>query len=213
MPKLVLRLHALPTGILRETPRHVVDLGGRPRSGPTSTPLARWSAVVASAADPCLLLDAHGRVVSLSGAAGELLGCGTEGVSGRAFLPLIDLLDFDTGARDPDYALRVAPLAVLQPEAGLVRSLLRLRHPDGTVRTVDAAGSPLHDAAGQLIGSITLFSPLGAWPTPSQDAPSLQRGDYRDHTEGKGSGAPYPLERDHPQQRAPADDGQRRHDP
>jgi len=163
MPKLVLRLHALPA-VRPEVvaPRHVVDLAGRARSAPTPTPLARWSGVVATAHDPCVLLDANGRVVSLSPTAADLLGCGIEAVAGRPLLTLIDLVDFDTGASAPDYALRVAPLAVLQAGAGLVRSLLRVRHADGTVRTVDAAGSPLHDADGGLIGSITLLAPLGA---------------------------------------------------
>jgi PAS domain S-box-containing protein len=218
MPKLVLRLRALPTGTLRDSgPPNVIDLGSRSRSAPAPTqeptPLARWSSVVATASDPCLLLDAQGRVVTLSAAAGELLGCGTEGVSGRPFLPLIDLLDFDTGASSPDYAQRVAPVAVLLPGVGLVRSLLRLRHPDGAVRTVDAAGSPVHDDAGRLIGSITLFSPLGASPAASQDAAGLQRRDDRDDGERGGGGTPYPFERNHAQECATADDGQRRDDP
>jgi PAS domain-containing protein len=214
MPKLVLRLRALPTGTVRQTgPRHVVDLASRTRPTPTATPLARWSGVVATASDPCLLLDAQGRVVALSASAGELLGCGIEAVSGRPFLPLIDLLDFDTGASSPDYAQRVAPLAVLQPGAGLVRSLLRVRHPDGVVRTIDAAGSPVHDVDGRLVGSITLFSPLGASPIASQDAAGFQRGDDRDHAEGNGGGSPYPFERDDAQERTTTDDGQRRNDP
>ncbi|HET6815883.1 MAG TPA: PAS domain-containing protein [Mycobacteriales bacterium] len=165
MPKLVLRLHALPTGTLADpaAPRHVVDLGDRTRAvpGPTPTTLARWSRVTATSHDPCLLLDANGRVVSMSGSAAELLGCGTEGVVGRHLLPLLHLLDFDTGASAPDYADRVAPLAVLKEGAGLVRSLLRVRHANGAVHTIDAAAAPLHDADGRLIGSLTLFAVLG----------------------------------------------------
>ena len=164
MPKLVLRLRALKPmpGPDIVAPRHVVDLGGRSHSGPTPSPLARWSAVVASALDPCLLIDAHGRLISISAAAGELLGCGVDGTVGRPLLDLIDLLDFDTGASGPDYAQRLAPLVVLRPATGLVRSLLRVRHPAGGVRTVDAAAAPLHDAAGQVIGSLTLLARLGA---------------------------------------------------
>jgi PAS domain-containing protein len=163
MPKLVLPLHVLPPSPRPEPapPRHVVDLGGRTRPAPTASPLARWSGVVATAHDPCLLLDRSGRVVSLSAAAGRLLGCGVEGVAGRPLLGLIDLVDFETGASAPDYAQRVAPLAVLEDGAGLVRSLLRVRHPDGVVRTIDAAGSPVHEADGRLIGSVTLLAPLG----------------------------------------------------
>jgi PAS domain-containing protein len=164
MPELLLRLRALPTGTLADSaaPRHVVDLGGRHRPLPTPTTLARWSGVTAAAHDPCLLLDDQGRVVSLSSSAGRLLGCGTQGVTGRRLLTLLDLLDFDTGASAPDYAHRVAPLAVLQDGAGLVRSLLRVRHPDGAVHTIDAAGAPLHDADGRLVGSLTLLAALDA---------------------------------------------------
>lgn len=166
MPKLVLRLHALPRGTLGDSaaPRHVVDLGerARPASGPTPTTLARWSRVTATSHDPCLLLDDQGRIVSLSESAGRLLGCGAAGVVGRPLLPLLNLLDFDTGASAPDYAHRVAPLAVLKEGAGLVRSLLRVRHSDGQVHTLDAAGAPLHDAEGRLVGSLTLFAPLGS---------------------------------------------------
>jgi len=104
MPKLVLRLHALPA-VRPEAvppPRHVVDLAGLGRPAASPTPLARWCGVVATAQDPCLLLDAHGRVVSLSPAAGELLGCGIEATAGRPLLAVIDLVDFDTGASAPD---------------------------------------------------------------------------------------------------------------
>jgi PAS domain-containing protein len=161
MQTLLLRLQPLAQAQGPEivAPRHVVDLGARPRSA--STPLARWSAVVAAAQDPCLLLDRQGRVISMSGEAGELLGCGSAGTVGRRLLDLIDLLDFDTGASEPDYAERVAPLAVLRPGTGLIRSLLRVRHPVGGVRTVDAAAAPLHDGEGHLIGSLTLFALLG----------------------------------------------------
>ena len=165
MAKLVLRLQALPTGTVADAaaPRHVVDLV-QPRAAPTPTPttLARWSRVTATSHDPCLLLDDQGRVVSVSTTAGQLLGCGNDGVVGRHLLPLLHLLDFDTGASAPDYAHRVAPLAVLEEGAGLVRSLLRVRHPDGQVRTLDAAAAPLHDGEGRLVGSLTLFALLGA---------------------------------------------------
>lgn len=165
MPKLVLRLQALPKGSLGDSaaPRHIVDLGhgGRPAATPTPTTLARWSRVTATSHDPCLLLDDQGRAVSVSATAGLLLGCAGDGVMGRHLLAILDLVDFDTGASAPDYALRVAPLAVLEHGAGLVRSLLRVRHADGQVRTLDAAAAPLHDADGRLVGSLTHFAPLG----------------------------------------------------
>jgi PAS domain-containing protein len=162
MPNLLLRLRALPKGSITEgLPGPIVDLEAPERPAPAASTLARWSGVAAAAHDACLVLDAHGRVLSLSAMAGSLLGCGTEGVAGRPLLELLDLVDFHTGESAPDYAVRVAPLAVLQEGAGLVRSLLRVRHPDGTVRTLDAAGGPLHEADGRLVGSVTLFAGLG----------------------------------------------------
>jgi len=165
MPKLLLRLRALPNGTFADSaaPRHVVDLGhgGRAPAAPTPTTLARWSRVTVTSHDPVLLLDEQGRAVSMSVAAALLLGCGGDGVVGRHLLTILELVDFDTGASAPDYALRVAPLAVLEDGAGLVRSLLRVRHADGQVRTLDAAAAPLHDADGRLVGSLTHFAPLG----------------------------------------------------
>jgi len=147
-------------------PQHVVDLAdeplGTPRSGePTPTPLARWSASVAAAHEPCLVLDAHGRVLSLSVSGASLLGCSDVGVIGRPLLSVVDVVDFETGASGPDYAVRVAPLAVLVEGTGLMRSLLRVRLDDGSVRTVDAAAAPIHDVHGSLVGSVTFLASLG----------------------------------------------------
>jgi hypothetical protein len=50
---------------------------------------------------------------------------------------------------------------VLRDGAGLARSLMRVQHADGQVRTLDAAGAPLHDDDGRLVGSLTLFAGLG----------------------------------------------------
>ena len=161
MLELVLRLRPLaPDG---QPERHVVDLAGLARTPapPTATPLARWSATVADAHDACLVLDAHGRVLSLSQSAGQLLGCGTVGMVGRPLLSVAEMVDFDTGAPAPDYAPRVAPLTVLAEGTGLARSMLRVRHLDGAVLTLDAAATPLHDGQGRLIGSLTFFSRLG----------------------------------------------------
>jgi hypothetical protein len=73
---------------------------------------------------------------------------------------VLDLVDFDTGASRPDYAPRIAPLAVLSPGSGLMRSLLRVRHKDGTRLTVDASSAPLHDARGTTIASVTFLAPV-----------------------------------------------------
>jgi PAS domain S-box-containing protein len=160
VPKLILRLERLPVA---EPPRerHVVDLGEHSRPPVAATPLARWSASVAAAHDPCLVVDADARLLSLSAAAAELLGCSDQGVIGRPLLDVVDLVDFETGAGQPAYASRIAPLGVLQSGSGLTRSLIRVRHHDGTSVTIDAAAAPLHDVRGQVIGSITFLARVG----------------------------------------------------
>jgi PAS domain-containing protein len=164
--RLVLRLHrlaSLPPGSPRPPARHVVDLGAPARTAPdpTPSPLARWSAAVAAAHEACLMLDAGGRVVSVSVAAATVLGWGDVGVVGRPLLTVADIVDFDTGASDPDYAARVAPLAVLGGN-GLMRSLLRVRRSDRTVVTLDTSSAPVHDVDGGVVGSVTFFSVLGS---------------------------------------------------
>lgn len=158
MAKLILRLQRLDGD--EQPARHVVDLGDHGRPPTATTPLARWSASVAAAHDPCLVLDAQGRVLSLSASGAELLGCSDVGVIGRLLLDVVDLVDFETGASKPDYAGRVAPLATLAQGNGLMRSLLRVRHHDGTWLTLDASAAPLHDAHGQTIGSLTFLASI-----------------------------------------------------
>jgi PAS domain-containing protein len=160
VPKLILRLEALPSSESVAPPptRHVVDLGEHGRAGIAATPLARWSASVAAAHDPCLVVDVAGAVLSISASAAELLGCADAGDIGRPLLDVVDLVDFDTGAGRPDYASRIAPLSVLNANSGLTRSLFRVRHRDGARVTIDAAAAPLHDAHEQVVGSITFLA-------------------------------------------------------
>lgn len=161
MTKLILRLERLQDDdALASASRHVVDLGDRGRAPTAATPLARWVATVAAAHDPCLVLDREGQVLSVSPSAAELLGCGDGGVIGRRLLEMIDLVDFETGGSSPDYASRIAPLAVLSPGSGLMRSLLRVRQHNGSPLTVDASAAPIHDVRGETVGSFTFLAPV-----------------------------------------------------
>lgn len=163
--KLILRLERLmtPEGASAPPVRHVVDLGDHaraaaPAAAATTPPMARWSAAVAAAHDPCLLVDRKGQVLSISASAAELLGCSDGAVVGRRLLDVMRLVDFDTGGPDPDYASRIAPLAVLSTGSGLLRSLLRVRLHDDSRLTVDASAAPVHDAHGETLGSITFLA-------------------------------------------------------
>jgi PAS domain S-box-containing protein len=139
---------------------HVVGVVGGGRLT-ISTSLNRWSAAVAAAHDGCFVLDVTGAVVSVSVAAVDLLGSGDGTVIGRRLLDVITLVDLESGAMNPEYAPRITPLVVLE-NPGLARSLMRVRHDDGTVLTLDTSSAPIHDAGGQLLGSMTFISPIPA---------------------------------------------------
>jgi PAS domain S-box-containing protein len=126
-----------------------------------SMSLNRWSAAVAAAHDGCFVLDVDGAVVSVSVAGVELLGSGDGTIIGRHILDVINLVDLETGAVNPEYAPRITPLVALE-SPGLARSLMRVRHEDGTVVTLDTSSAPIHDAAGNLLGSMTFITPIPA---------------------------------------------------
>jgi PAS domain S-box-containing protein len=140
--------------------RRVIDVSAPERSGP-STPLARWSAAVAAAHDPCFVLDLNGVMISTSVAAVGLLGCGDAPVIGRHILEVVNLVDLETGAPNPDYAPRITALVVLDGP-GLARSLMRVRHEDGAIVTLDTSSAPIHDVDGHLIGSVNFLAPIPA---------------------------------------------------
>jgi PAS domain S-box-containing protein len=141
-----------------DRPARVVDLAASERLS-SATPLSRWSAAVAAAHDACFVLDQNGVVISISVAAVELLGCGDAAVIGRHILDVINLVDLETGAPNPEYAPRITPLVVLEGP-GLGRSLLRVRHGDGTAVTLDTASAPIHDVSAHLLGSVSFLAPI-----------------------------------------------------
>lgn len=126
-----------------------------------TAPLRGWSTAVASSQDACFVLDSEGVVVSVSAAGIDLLGSGERVAMGHHILDVIDLVDLESGASDPEYAPRITPLVVLR-SPGLARSLMRVRHPDGAVVTLDSSSAPIHDEAGQVLGSMTFISPIRA---------------------------------------------------
>jgi PAS domain-containing protein len=140
--------------------RRTVDVAASERLN-TATSLSRWSAAVAAAHDACFVLDISGAVISISVAGVELLGCGDSAVIGHHVLDVINLVDLETGGPNPSYASRITPLAVLEGP-GLARSLMRLRHPDNTVVTLDSSSVPIHDVTAHLLGSVTFLAPIPA---------------------------------------------------
>jgi PAS domain S-box-containing protein len=170
VPSLILRLESLDDDAAADSDSESDAASGRSNSGvpsqvdldsPAATAgshsLAHWQAAAEGSNDACLVLDARGAVVSASPAAIEALGAAGQPVRGRRLLDVIDVVDLDTGASHPDYAVRITPLATLGGR-GLMRSLMRLRTPDGSLVTLDSTSAPLHDVDGVTIGSISFFA-------------------------------------------------------
>jgi PAS domain-containing protein len=132
------------------------EAGRRTADGGTN-----WYAVVASAGEPCLLLDADGLVGAVSLPFLELFGLRSpEEVLGRGLLDdLLDIVDFSAGpARLCAAELeRIPPLQSLR-SGGLARGLFRVRVA-GAARTFDAVTTPIR-TAGQVCGSLTFFSEI-----------------------------------------------------
>jgi PAS domain S-box-containing protein len=164
VPSLILRLESLDDDLTTdsepdEVTQRMVDITDAATGAASAGthPLALWQAAAEVASDACLVLDTGGAVVSVSPAALDVLGIGDAGVRGRRLLDVIDVVDFDSAESNPDYAARITPLATLSGR-GLMRSLMRLRRPDGTLTTLDSTSAPLHDAEGKTIGSISFFA-------------------------------------------------------
>jgi len=173
VPKLVLPLARLSEAVEPDEPwvgaaaaTQAPDADLRPGDGAVRlvgppTPLGRWSEASATSADAALVVDTGGAVVTVSAAAAELLGCGN-GVVGRPLADVLALVDFESGDADPEYSGRIAPLAAVTAGSSLARSLLRVRHPDGQLVTIDTIAAPLHDGVGRLVGAVCFLARVTA---------------------------------------------------
>lgn len=114
------------------------------------TPLLQaWTSRVREAAEAMLLVDAAGRLVALSGSAGELLSLDPAEATGAMLLDLVEVVDFTAAgvpAPDPDVQLPVLRALL---SSRLHRGLVRLRTAGG-LRSYDVVGIPLADSAGAV---------------------------------------------------------------
>lgn len=130
-------------------------------AAPAGESIMSWVALAARAADIVVVLDPTGRVLGVSRAAAELIGCsGPDLVVGRHLLEVLDLVDFNPTPGDASlYADRIAPLLAIASNA-LARGLLRLRTGGQTV-TLDAIAAPIHEQSGRLAGAVAFLARLG----------------------------------------------------
>ena len=121
--------------------------------------LARWSAVVRGAVEPCLVIDSRETIVGASVACCELLGLGGPGTAvGRCLLDEVRLIDFTANQgelTEPEMAAIPPLLAVTSGR--LARGLLRVQRLGQLPTTLDAIATPLLDG-GRVAGSLTFFA-------------------------------------------------------
>jgi hypothetical protein len=120
----------------------------------------RWTATVATATEPCLIIDTSTVIQAVSASCSELLGLGKPPEAiGQPLGAVLHLLDFTASAReleDSD-AEKIPPLLAIRSER-LARGLLRVvTESDETPLTVDAIATPLLDGE-RVVGSMTFFS-------------------------------------------------------
>ena len=125
--------------------------------------LKRWSETVASADEPCLVLNREAVIVAASATCAEMIGL-TDPVKalGQPLREaLVDLIDFNDSPDKLDNAEadKIPPLLAISSRR-LARGLMRLQCPrTGTTCTMDAIATPLRDG-NEVIGSLSFFSKI-----------------------------------------------------
>ena len=122
--------------------------------------LERWTATVAAAGEPCMIIDTSTAIVAISASCSELLGLGKPPeVLGKPLGGALHLIDFTAGAGELEEsdADKIPPWLAVRSER-LARGLLRVvPEPGETPLTVDAIATPLFEGE-RVVGSLTFFS-------------------------------------------------------
>jgi hypothetical protein len=133
-----------------------------PELAPLRETLRAWVTVVTTSADPCIVLNADGRVAGLSVSAAQLVAEEPLDVVGRRLIgDVFALVDFSSAA-EPMADQSSAPPTQAIASGVLSRGLVRLRRTDGVTVTLDAIATPLHADDGTIIGSLTFFGKLAS---------------------------------------------------
>jgi PAS domain-containing protein len=125
--------------------------------------LKRWSEAVASADEPCLVLNREAVILAASASCAEMIGLGDAVAAlGRPLREaLVDLIDFNDSPDKLDSAEadKIPPLLAISSRR-LARGLMRLQCPrTGTTCTMDAIATPLWDGT-EVTGSLSFFSKI-----------------------------------------------------
>ncbi len=139
--------------------------GGRPllsrpaHAAQSGSTLECWSFAVATADEPCLLMDGSGLVVSASPGCRTLFGIEPRAAVGRHLVgDVLRLLDFTAASGElPDWEIDKVPPVLAYTSGGLARGLLRIAGPGGATSTVDAISTPMRDGDA-VVGSLTFFA-------------------------------------------------------
>ncbi|GLY04935.1 MULTISPECIES: PAS domain-containing protein [Actinoplanes] len=122
----------------------------------------RWASTVASAVEPCLVVDLSGLIIAVSPSCSELLGLGKPVEAlGQRLASALRLIDFTAGAGrlETAEADNIPPLQALRTERlarGLMRAVIGVEE---TPVTVDAVATPLF-SGDRVAGSLTFLSPV-----------------------------------------------------
>ena len=124
----------------------------------------RWTSTVATAAEPCLVIDVATTILAVSPSCSSLLGFGEP--ADAVLQPLLGggvlkLIDFTAGGSELDEpeVEKIPPLLAIRSQR-LARGLMRVQTGGLTGHlTVDAIATPLL-ADDQVVASLTFFSPV-----------------------------------------------------
>lgn len=138
-----------------------VPQAGTPAGAEFVTSIDRWTSTVASAEEPCLVIDFTTTILAISHSCSRLLGLGdAPGLVGEPLLGgSLRLVDFTAGRgelADPETE-KIPPLLALTTQR-LARGLMRVQPVQGELDiTVDAIATPLW-INDQVAASLTFFS-------------------------------------------------------
>jgi hypothetical protein len=125
--------------------------------------IGRWTSTVATAPEPCLVIDVTTRILAVSPSASELLRLGkpAEAVGQQLLGGMLRLIDFTAGGGElPELEVeKIPPLLAIRSER-LARGLMRVQPATGgQALTVDAIATPLSQD-DQVVASLTFLSAI-----------------------------------------------------